>query len=77
MKDWMTLREFINRLEELSKNGRNDNMSVHVHVKDYMEQDCYGQDETVHIKNAYITQYNNCGTFDESDDSYEFIEIIA
>ena len=29
------------------------------------------------IKNAYITQYNNCETFDESDDSYEFIEIIA
>ena len=53
MKDYMTLREFINRLEELSKNGRNDNMSVHVHVKDYMEQDCYGQDETVHVKNAF------------------------
>ena len=45
MKDWMSLREFINRLEELSKNGRNDHMSVHVHVKGYMEQDCYGQDE--------------------------------
>ena len=77
MKDYMTLREFINRLEELSNNGRNDGMSVHVHVKGYMEQDCYGQDDTVHVKNAYIAQYNNCGTFDESDDSYEFIKIIA
>lgn len=77
MKDWMSLREFINRLEELSKNGRNDHMSVHVHVKGYMEQDCYGQDECETVKNAYIAQFNNCGTFDESDESYEFIEIIV
>lgn len=73
----MTLREFINRLEKLSNNGLNDNMSVEVHVKGYMKQDCYGQDDTVYVKNAYIEQYNNCGTFDESDDSYEFIKIIA
>lgn len=75
--NWMTLREFIDRLEELSQNGKNDHMPVEVHVKGYMEQDCYGQDDTAYVKNAFITQYNNCGTFDESDDSYDFIEIIA
>jgi len=77
MRNYLTLREFINRLEELSNNGRNDSMSVHIHIEGYMGQDCYGQDDTVDVKNAYIAQYNNCGTFDESDDSYEFIEIIG
>ena len=73
----LTLRELINRLEELSNNGRNDGMRVEVHVSDLMEHDCYGQPETAIITNAFIDQWNNCGTFDESDDSYEYIELIA
>ena len=73
----MTLRELINRLEELSKNGLNDKMTVMVHVEGYMEQDCFGQDDCAEVVNAYIDMFNNCGTFDESDDSYEFIKIKA
>ena len=69
----MTLRELINRLEELSHNGVYDNMTVMLHSKAYMEKDCYGQDECEVIKNAYRSEWNNCGTFDESDDSYEYI----
>ena len=42
-----------------------------------MEYDYYGQPETAVITNAFIDQWNNCGTFDESDDSYEYIELIA
>ena len=73
----LTLRELINRLEKLSNNGRNDGMSVEVHVSDLMEHDRYGQPETAIITNAFIDQWNNCGIFDESDDSYEYIELVA
>jgi hypothetical protein len=73
----LTLRELINRLEELSHNGRNDDMPVEIHVTDLMEHDRYGQPETAIVTNAFIDQWNNCGTFDESDDSYEYIGLIA
>lgn len=73
----LTLRELINRLEELSHNGHNDGMPVEVHVTDLMEHDCYGQPKTAIVTNAFIDQWNNCGTFDESDDSYVYIELIA
>ena len=62
----MKLRELINRLKELSNNGRNDNMSVEISDPDFGNYE---------IKGAYIAQFNNCGTFDESDDSYEYIEL--
>ena len=73
----LTLRELINRLEKLSNNGRNDSMYVEVHVSDLMEHDRYGQPETAIVTNAFIDQWNNCGTFDESDDSYEYIKLVA
>lgn len=73
----MTLRELINRLEALSNNGRRDQMTVMLHVDGYMEQDCYGQDECETVDGACVDMYNNCGTFDESDDSYEFIKIYT
>ena len=73
----LTLRELINRLEELSHNGHNDDMPIEIYVTDLMEHDCYGQPETAIVTNAFINQWNNCGTFDESDDSYEYIELIA
>lgn len=73
----MTLRELINRLEELSNKGRNDGMTVEVHVTDLMEYDLYGQPETAVITNAFIDLWNNGPSFDESDDSYEYIELIA
>lgn len=73
----MTLREFINKLEKISNGGRNDHMTVMVHVEGYMEQDCYGQDETVDVKGACIDMYNDCGTFDESTESYEYVKIRA
>lgn len=73
----MTLRELINKLEKLSKNGLNDGLSVMVHIDGYMEQDCFGQDECVDVNNVYIDIFNDCGDFDESDSSYEFIKIKA
>ena len=71
----LTLRELINHLEKLSKNGRNDRMPVMMHSDAYMEQDCYGQDECDNVHGACIDMFNDCGTFDESTESYEFIKI--
>lgn len=71
----MKLRELINRLEELSYNGINDNMTVQISrfsKSEYLAEDL----ELFSVKNAYIEQFNNAETFDESDDSYEFIELI-
>ena len=62
----LTLRELINRLEELSNNGRRDGMSVEISDPDFCNYVITG---------AYIEQFNNCGTFDESDDSYEYVEL--
>lgn len=62
----LKLRELINRLEELSNNGRRDDMSVEISDPDFGNYE---------IKGAYIEQFNNCGTFDESDDSYEYVEL--
>lgn len=73
----MQLRELINRLEKLSRNGLNDHMDVMLHVDGYMEQDCFGQDECEDVKGACIDMFNNCGTFDESSDSFEFIKIYT
>lgn len=73
----MTLRELINKLEGLSRNGMNDRMTVMVHVEGYMEQDCYGQDECEEVEGVVIDMFNDCGTFDESTESYDFIKIKA
>ena len=73
----MTLRELINRLEELSHNGVYDNMTVMLHSSGYMDQDCYGQDECETVKSAYRSSWYSCGTFDESDDSYDFVKISS
>lgn len=54
------LRELINRLEELSKNGRNDGMTVEV-----LDADGDG----CNISNVYIDRYVS------SDDEYEFIAL--
>lgn len=62
----LKLRELINRLEELSNNGRRDDMSVEISDPDFGNYE---------IKGVYIEQFNNCGTFDESDDSYEYVEL--
>jgi hypothetical protein len=74
-KKAITLRELINRLEQLSDNGKNDRMSVMMHSEAYMEQDCFGQDECDNVYGACIDMFNDCGTFDESTESYEFIKI--
>lgn len=63
----LTLRELINRLEELSHNGLNDGMTVELSDPDF---------GNYVIKGAYIEQFNNCDTFDESDDSYEYVGLI-
>lgn len=54
------LRELINRLEELSKNGRNDGMTVE--VVDIDGDGC-------NISNVYIDRYVS------SNDEYEFIAL--
>lgn len=60
MKETLTLRKFINRLEQLSHNGENDNLPVGLIVN---------EDEHYAITNAWIAQdpnYDfdtaNCGT---------------
>ena len=65
----MTLRELINRLEELSHNGSNDYMSVEIS----------GEDEEMAqfvVKGAYIEQFNNAVIFDESNESYDYVGLI-
>lgn len=54
------LRELINRLEELSKNGRNDDIPLKV-----LDADGYGSS----ISEVYI------GRYESSDDEYEFIAL--
>ena len=66
MKD-LTLRELINRLEELSNNGRRDGMTVELSDPDF---------GNYVIKGAYIERFNNCDTFNESSDSYEYVGLI-
>jgi len=71
----INLRELINKLEEISDNGRNDYLSVMIHSDVYMEKDCFGQDECDEVHGACIDIFNDCGTFDESTESYEFVKI--
>jgi len=63
----LTLRELINRLEELSRNGLNDGMPVEISDPDF---------SNYIIKGAFIGQFNNAGTFDESSDSYEYVSLV-
>ena len=72
----LTLRELINRLEELSNNGKRDGMPVQ--ISEFQKSE-YDADDLglFNIKGAFIEQFNNADTFDESDDSYEYIELIA
>jgi len=63
----LTLRELINRLEELSRNGLNDGMPVEISDPDF---------SNYIIKGAFIDQFNNAGTFDESSDSYEYVSLV-
>ena len=56
----MKLREMINRLEELSRNGHNDGMEVHVVSEDGFD---------VEVKGAWI------GRFSTENDEYEYVEI--
>ena len=66
----MKLRELINRLEELSNNGKNDNMDVEVWSES--EGDVYDLNRLgLSVKNAYIDRF--CSPNDE----YEFIQIIT
>ena len=52
----MKLRDLINRLEELSKNGKNDNLDVEVWSED-LGSTSYGNDDTVSVKKAYLNRY--------------------
>ena len=71
----MRLRELINRLEEISHNGRNDNMNVQ--ISEFQKSEYLAEDlELFEVKGAYIEQFNNCGTFDESDESYNYVGLI-
>ena len=56
----MTLRELINRLEVLSKKGKNDNLLVHAVGYDEVEMD---------VTNAWINRF--VGSVEE----FEFVEI--
>ena len=57
----MTLRELINRLEELSRNGRNDNMPVFGYAEDGMiDMDVVG---------AWIDR------FVSSNEEYEYVKL--
>lgn len=71
----LTLRELINRLEELSNNGRRDGMSVQ--ISEFQKSE-YDADDLglFSVKGAFIEQFNNGDTFDESDDSYEYVGLI-
>lgn len=69
MKETLTLRKFINRLEQLSHNGENDDLPVGLIVN---------KDEHYAITNAWIMQdpnYNfdtaNCGPDKWVDLSFE------
>ena len=59
-KKQFTLRELINRLEKLSKDGRNDNLPVSVDI---------GDDQEVSITGAFIDRYES------SNDEYNYISL--
>ena len=71
----LTLRELINRLEKLSNNGKRDGMSVK--ISEFQKSE-YDADDLwlFSVKGAFIEQFNNADTFDESDDSYEYVGLI-
>lgn len=58
----MKLRELINRLETLSKGGKNDNLEVEIEDPEYDFQNFC-------VSNAFITRYVS------SDDEYDYIII--
>lgn len=60
IKKQLTLRELINRLEKLSKDGRNDNLPVSVDI---------GDDREVSITGAFIDRYES------SNDEYDYISL--
>lgn len=66
----MKLRELINRLEELSKNGRNDNMDVEVFSNEHNDI-IDGNEIGDAVTGAYISR------FITSNDEYDFIQIIT
>lgn len=59
-KKQLTLRELINRLEKLSKDGRNDNLPVSVDI---------GDDQEVSITGAYVDRYES------SNDEFDYISL--
>lgn len=66
----MKLRELINRLEQLSHNGKNDNM--HVEVWSQTEGDVVdGNDSGYELRAAVINK------FVSSNEEYEYIELIT
>lgn len=66
----MKLRELINRLEELSNNGRNDNMDVEIFVDGY-NYIIDGNEIGDEVTGAYISR------FVTSNDEYDFIQIVS
>jgi hypothetical protein len=59
-KKQLTLRELINRLERLARNGKNDNLTVSVDI---------GEDQEVSITGAFIDRYES------SNDEYDYISL--
>lgn len=66
----MKLRELINRLEELSHNGRNDNLDVEIFVDEY-NYIVDGNEIGDAVTGAYISR------FVSPNDEYDFIQIRA
>lgn len=64
----MKLRELINRLEELSHNGRNDNMDVEVYSEEHNDI-IDGNEIGDAVTGAYISRYVT------PNDEYDFIQI--
>lgn len=58
----MKLKELINRLEDLSMGGKNDDLDVEVH-------DHFGDYEFESVKSVYIDRYVS------PDDEYDYITI--
>lgn len=67
----MKLREFINRLEYLSQNGKNDNMTVEVFNPELMGYDYtkYANTMSESITDVSIDRYVT------NNDEYEYIRI--
>ena len=65
----MTLRELINNLEELSQNGKNDNLDVEV-WDSYGEHNMLGSNHLCDpIKDVYLDSYIS------SNDEYDYVLI--